>query len=397
MNIKIIEMFAGVGGFRIGLENASSIYKSIWSNQWEPGKKKQVAWECYEKNFGENSCLNKNISEVNAKEIPDFDLLTGGFPCQDYSVAKSLKYSGGIEGKKGVLWWDINRVIEGKSPPYILLENVDRLLMSPSKQRGRDFAIILSCLMNLGYSVEWRIVNAANFGMPQKRKRVFIFATKKSDFFTVLKETFPGKEMKKNSFKISNDTVEVSNEFGKNLDNTFLNYGTAIDFNVETSKVTDIYDGEYTYLGDILEEDKNIDDKFFISAKELELWKPFKLGRKLERISKEGHHYIYSEGKMTFPDALDKPARTIITGEGGQAASRFKHVIFKNGKYRRLTPLELERAQMFPDNHTKGYTDVQRAFLMGNALVTGVITKIGKTLEEKINEIKVLKNYKKSK
>ncbi len=384
MEIKVIEMFAGVGGFRIGLEKASKNYKTVWANQWEPGKKKQAAWECYENNFGKNSCVNKNISEVDVNEIPDFDLLTAGFPCQDYSVAKSLKYSGGIEGKKGVLFWDIKRVIEAKNPRFLLLENVDRLLISPAKQRGRDFAIILSTLMSLGYSVEWRIVNAANFGMPQKRKRVFIFATKKEEFFTVLKEAFPFNEIKNKEFILSDDVLDLSNNFGKTKENEFLNYGTAIDFNIKTKKVSDKYSGSYTYLGDVLQDEKNIDSKFFIDEKALELWKPFKLGRKVERISKEGHKYIYSEGKMTFPDALDKPARTIITGEGGASASRFKHVVLQNGKYRRLTPIELERVQMFPDNHTNGFTDVQRAFFMGNALVTGIVTEIGKKLEEKL-------------
>ena len=79
---------------------------------------------------------------------------------------------------------------------------------------------------------------------------------------------------------------------------------------------------------------------------------------------------------MSFPDSLDKPARTIITAEGGSAPSRFKHIILQDGVYRRLTPIELERVQMFPDNHTQGYTDIQRAFFMGNALVTGVVSKI---------------------
>lgn len=386
MEIKVIEMFAGVGGFRVGLEKANKNYKTVWANQWEPGKKKQNAWECYEKNFGKGSCLNKNISEVDTKDIPDFDLLTGGFPCQDYSVAKSLRYSGGIEGKKGVLFWDIKRVIEEKKPKYLLLENVDRLLISPAKQRGRDFAIILSTLMSLGYAVEWRIINAANFGMPQKRKRVFIFATKKEEFFTVLSDAFPFTELKRKNFSISKDILDISNNFGKINSDEFMNYGTAIDFNISTQKVVDVYNGKYTYLGDVLVDNKDVDSSFFIDDKSLEEWKPFKLGRKLERVSKDGHSYTYNEGKMTFPDALDKPARTIITGEGGSSASRFKHVILKDGKYRRLTPIELERVQMFPDNHTSGFTDVQRAFFMGNALVTGVVTKIGEKLIEKINK-----------
>lgn len=381
--IKTIEMFAGVGGFRIGLEKASKNFDFIWANQWEPSKNKQISWQCYENNFGKGSCVNKNISEISINEIPDFDFLTAGFPCQDYSVAKSLKYSGGIEGKKGVLWWDINRIIEAKTPKYILLENVDRLLISPSKQRGRDFSIILGCLMKLGYFVEWKIINAASYGMPQKRKRIFISATKEKQ--NILANTFEQKMIQYNDFELSDDILKISNEFGKDNELKYLDYGLASNFKIQTWKTKEKYQGKFIYLGDILVEEKNIDQSFYIQ--DIKKWLPLKNGRKIKRISKDGHAYIYSEGKMTFPDDLNKPARTIITGEGGSSPSRFKHVILRDGKYRRLTPIELERIQMFPDNHTSGFTDVQRAFMMGNALVTGVVEKIGKSIE-KIDQIK---------
>lgn len=380
--MKVIEMFAGVGGFRVGLSRVEGFFDFVWANQWEPGKKRQPAWECYEKNYGQGSCLNQDISTVNIQDIPDFDLLTAGFPCQDYSVAKSLKYSGGIEGKKGVLWWDVNRIIEAKKPRYVLLENVDRLLMSPSKQKGRDFSIILNCLMSSGYDVEWRVINAAEYGMPQKRKRVFIFGVKKENSITLLDKAFPFKDGKEKVFKLEKNILELSNNFAKINKDTFENYGTARDFEIKTSKVSALYNGEFTYLGDILEPLKDVPKEFLITEKELEAWKPFKLGRKIKRVSKDGFEYIYSEGKMTFPDALNKPARTIITGEGGSTASRFKHVVLQDGQYRRLMPIELERVQMFPDNHTLGFTDVQRAFFMGNALVTGIVSKIGLELKK---------------
>lgn len=382
--MRVIEMFAGVGGFRVGLEKVDKSFEFVWANQWEPGKKKQPAWECYIKNFGEGSCVNQDISTVDVKDIPDFDLLTAGFPCQDYSVAKTLKHSGGIEGKKGVLWWDINRVLESKKPRYVLLENVDRLLASPSKQRGRDFAIILNCLMTQGYDVEWRVINAAEYGMPQKRKRVFIFAVKKEFLVTVLDKAFPFNSSKELKFKLEKDILELSNNFAKINNDSFENYGIARSFEISTMKVSPIYNDAYTNLGDILEPLNNVPKEFLITEQDLEEWKPFKLGRKINRVSKDGFEYVYSEGKMTFPDALNKPARTIITGEGGPAASRFKHVVLQDSQYRRLTPLELERVQMFPDNHTQGFTNVQRAFFMGNALVTGIVTKIG-------NELKKLK------
>ncbi|MDE6436918.1 MAG: DNA (cytosine-5-)-methyltransferase, partial [Muribaculaceae bacterium] len=177
-DIRVIELFAGVGGFRVGLERASSRFKTIWNNQWEPSTKRQDASIIYCRQFGLAGHVNEDINLVSTEDIPDGDILVGGFPCQDYSVATTLKNSGGIEGKKGVLWWQIHRILrEHKNPPkYLLLENVDRLLSSPASQRGRDFAIILASLSDLGYYVEWRVINAADYGMPQRRKRTYILA-----------------------------------------------------------------------------------------------------------------------------------------------------------------------------------------------------------------------------
>jgi len=202
--LRIVELFAGVGGFRLGLESINTKEResltTIWSNQWEPSTKAQHASNVYVREFGlsqskEDDCVfhRKNKKgeilethvckdihplSLDAKNtIPDHDILVGGFPCQDYSVAKTLSRAKGIEGKKGVLWWDIHRILEAKKPPFVLLENVDRLLKSPVNQRGRDFAIMLASLSDLGYSVEWRIVNAAEYGMPQRRRRVFVMVT----------------------------------------------------------------------------------------------------------------------------------------------------------------------------------------------------------------------------
>ena len=104
-DIRVVELFAGVGGFRIGLEGASDFYKTIWNNQWEPSTKQQDASIVYTARFGREGHSNKDINLVDTNDIPDHDLLVGGFPCQDYSVASTLSRSGGIEGKKGVLWW----------------------------------------------------------------------------------------------------------------------------------------------------------------------------------------------------------------------------------------------------------------------------------------------------
>jgi DNA (cytosine-5)-methyltransferase 1 len=413
--IKTVELFAGVGGFRIALENITNHnkkFKVIWSNQWEPSTKIQHASMIYEKQFGSENHSNEDISKVSVDDIPNHDLLVGGFPCQDYSVASTLKNSHGINGKKGVLWWEIYRILEEKkenAPKYLLLENVDRLLKSPASQRGRDFAIILSSLNNLGYAVEWRVINASDYGMPQRRKRIFIFASKKdTSFYNNLKnntvsdnlsikgifaKTFPIKYIDEKKVLISqltSDLVDITNNFNIKTPrkNAFLESGYMIEGVYYSSSIEVDYDGEYSVLGDYLENENDIPEEFYINENELKKWEYQKGSKSIERVNKStGHKYTYSEGSMGFPDCLKKPARTIITGEGGASPSRFKHVVLVNNRYRRLTPVELERLNMFPDNHTFGVTDSKRAFLMGNALVVGIVEKLGNSILEELKEV----------
>jgi DNA (cytosine-5)-methyltransferase 1 len=198
--LKVAELFAGVGGFRLGLESAkggSAEFKVAWSNQWEPATKKQHASEVYELRFGKVGHSNENIASISTKDIPRHDLLVGGFPCQDYSVARTLSHAAGLTGKKGVLWWEIHRILKEKgknAPSLLMLENVDRLLKSPAVQRGRDFAVMLASLSDLGYAVEWRVINAADYGMPQRRRRIYMLGYKKgSDLYKSLVKEEPEK------------------------------------------------------------------------------------------------------------------------------------------------------------------------------------------------------------
>ena len=173
-----VELFAGVGGFNLALGRSG--FDAIMSNQWEPSTKAQHAAAClveniYRGRLSPHEVICDDIAEVlsqvdeRRRYMPDFDLLVGGFPCQDYSVAKTLNQAAGMVGKKGVLWWEIHRLLKMRRPPFLFLENVDRLLKSPATHRGRDFAIMLASLSDLGYSVEWRVVNSAEYGFPQKR------------------------------------------------------------------------------------------------------------------------------------------------------------------------------------------------------------------------------------
>lgn len=401
--IKVVELFAGVGGFRIGLEGASDAFKTVWNNQWEPSTQHQDASIIYKARFGKEGHSNRDINNVKTEDIPDHDLLVGGFPCQDYSVAASLSRSGGIEGKKGVLWWQIYRILSEKGehrPNYLFLENVDRIINSPATQRGRDFAIILASLADLGYIVEWRIINAADYGMPQRRRRTYIVAYRKGSvvankvtekrewvlFDGVLAKAFPFeiKPHTESVLDIEGTIKEVSDNFNKGKKETpFGNAGIMVDRNVFTVDAEPRYDGPRQLLGDIIVDEEFVPEEFFISDKDLPKWQYEKGAKKIHRISKEGFEYDFSEGGMAFPDYLDRPSRTMITGEGGSAPSRFKHVIqTKSGRYRRLIPIELERLNMFPDNQTlhAEVSDGRRAFLMGNALVCGIVREVGKSL-----------------
>ncbi len=403
----IVELFAGVGGFRLGFERLNSKWETVWFSQWEPEKKQQWAHDCYVKHFGD--CLDLNgeyhtgddISTVDKSKIPDHTLLVGGFPCQDYSVAHTLGSSKGIEGKKGVLWWSIRDTIIAKNPKYCIFENVDRLLKSPASQRGRDFGVILSCLNELDYSVEWRVVNAATYGAGQKRKRTFIFAykndtkygkamSKKDSLAIICKDgfmvnSFPISEHKDiNSVKLSDDILDVSDNFKFNFENAgYMHKGI-----IYTCTVIEKEEKPIT-LGKMLEH--NVDKEFFISPERYEKWKYLKGSKKITRTSKDGHEYLYSEGAIAFPDALDRPARTMLTSEG--SLNRCSHIVedLDTKKLRILTPIETERIQGFDDDWTKDTISgpmplKMRYFCMGNALVVPMITRMGKTLDKIIEK-----------
>ncbi len=419
--IRVAEMFAGVGGFRLGLDGygkpgdefycePAGNFKTVWANQWEPqgNDSKQFAWRCYEHHFGKGSCINLDINQVlndyelGKVDIPDFDMLVGGFPCQDYSVAKPLSLAKGIEGQKGVLWWDIYRMLRLKQPKYLLLENVDRLLKSPVKQRGRDFAVILSCLYERGYSIEWRVINAAEYGMPQKRRRVYIYGELTSEEWNlserlknegVFAKAFPVENeiSYEQWMRISSDPYKVSNTFGIGKKKSpFQNSGCMQGGRFLTAKTVSSYKGNSVVLGDVLVPDAEVPGEFFIPEDKLEKWKYLKGSKNEPRITSAGFVYNYTEGSMAFPDKLDNPSRTILTGEGGTAASRMKHVVKgDSGRLRRLVPDELEQLQMFPKGWTKEEGDTKlmsnghRAFCMGNALVVGIPHRIGKTIFER--------------
>lgn len=405
MQKTICELFAGVGGFRLGFDRLESGWMTTWFSQWEPGAKTQWAHDCYVQHFGDSPDLNnefhtgEDISTMDKQAIPDHTLLVGGFPCQDYSVAHTLSSSHGIEGKKGVLWWQIRDTIIAKKPPFCIFENVDRLLKSPAKQRGRDFGVILACLAQEGYSVEWRVVNAAQYGAAQRRRRTFIFAYRNDTIYGqkmgdvsvdmiikddgLMAKAFPIQNMGRiTETTIGGDIVDVSDNFAF----VFENAGYMRKSRIYTAKVIEQEEEPIT-LRKILQ--KNVDDRFYITNEKMPKWTYLKGAKKIPRKSADGHEYTFSEGPIAFPDPWDRPGRTMLTSES--TLNRSTHVVSDpgTGRLRLLTPVEAERLQGFDDEWTKtGMPDRMRYFCMGNALVVPMITRMGRVLDTIIAEEK---------
>lgn len=398
MEKTICELFAGVGGFRLGFDRLNSGWKTSWFSQWEPGAKTQWAHDCYVQHYGDCADMNgeyhtgEDISLMDKYSIPDHNLLVGGFPCQDYSVAHTLSSSKGIEGKKGVLWWQIRDTLIAKKAPFCILENVDRLLKSPAKQKGRDFGIILACLAELGYSAEWRVVNAAQYGAAQRRRRIFIYAYRDDTNYGkqmdsasadniirtdgLMAKAFPISEMGKvTQTSLNTDIVDVSDNFVF----PFENAGYMHQHVVYTSKIAEAEE-KPILLGDILQ--KSVEEKYYIPTEKMSKWTYLKGAKKIPRKSANGHEYMFSEGPIAFPDPWDRPGRTMLTSES--TLNRSTHVVTDpgTGRLRLLTPVEAERLQGFNDEWTNsGMPDRMRYFCMGNALVVQMITRMGKVLD----------------
>jgi DNA (cytosine-5)-methyltransferase 1 len=400
--IRTVELFAGVGGFRLGLESASADFKFVWANQWEPSMYEQHAFHCYTTHFGDKPYhVCKDIAKAKF-DVPDHDLLVGGFPCQDYSIMK--KNSAGIEGSKGVLWWQIDDILREKRPKYVLLENVDRIIRSPAHQCGRDFSIILRCLYEKGYAVEWRVINAADYGYAQRRRRTFILAyhnqTKRfCDLAegvcirglkhmhkyvmedSIFAKAFPVADHSRSFTESWIDEIEYPDipDVSSHQKTYLYNAGVMMNGRIYSVDVTPRYEKPIP-LKDILEQ-APVDEHYFLHEKDMPQWIYAKGAKNEQRKRRDGSTYWFSEGSVQFPEPLDKPSRTMLTSES--QVGRTSHVVVDKttGHLRTLTPIECERLNGFPDNWTNtGMPERMRYFCMGNALVVPLISQIGKAL-----------------
>ena len=316
-------------------EQCSTDFRCVWANDID-----KYACQIYRKNFGGGELVEADIRSVDPSTIPDFDLLTAGFPCQSFSVAgKRL----GFEDTRGTLFYEIIRVLKAKRPPMFLLENVRGLL---SHESGKTFHTILRLLSEAGYTVEWMVLNSKDFGVPQNRERVFIVGHLGA---------FSGREV----FPVE-DAHEVAGEEPAEPE--------------EQSEVSTAVDHNYWKGAD-------------------------KHGQRqlvqVDNLSKSKHNP--QAGRIYDPSGLTPDTSNALDHTGYLYDDHhFDYQTMSGRAIRRLTPVECERLQGFPDDWTKNgmdsenkeviISDPQRYKTLGNAITTNFVTFIGKRILECASE-----------
>ena len=327
--MKFIELFAGIGGFRLGLERAG--HKCVWSNEIV-----EKARSIYEHNF-KDAPDGRDIRTIQPDEIPDCDLLVGGFPCATFSVA-GRRTGFGTEDTRGTLFFEICRILSSKRIPYVFLENVKGLL---NHDGGRTFGVIIASLDELGYDIQWECVNSKNFGVPQNRERIFIVGNLRGH---PRPEVFPiGR-----CFAEDAESSQASQGEGERVRSSYL---PTLDAHYYKGG------GTRAVIDEGLTPDRHV--PHIVKAV---LTPDRKAKRQNGRRIKE----------------QDEPAFTLTAQD--------RHGVQVGSQLRKLTPMECERLQSLPDNWTKWYrdgslvSDNQRYERCGRAVTVNVIYEIAKRL-----------------
>lgn len=372
-----IELFAGVGGFRLGLErNKIGV---VYANEWD-----KYASKIYDKNFGGGGVDRRSIADVPADDIPDHDLICGGFPCQAFSVAGKRR---GFEETRGTLFFEIMRIARHHRTPYLFLENVKGLL---SHDEGRTFETILRTLDELGYDCQWQVLNSKDFGVPQNRERVFIIGHLRDqprpevfpleDHIGQVSEASRDAGGRKEAFiktrHLSQNGRLVSDSITLQASETphivTLNPGVAaggavipkiIDGKPSTTRRGFVKEG---YTGAIDGDANQLVANTLTSSD----------GGMSERHTMVAVAPRGRDGINTPEYRDDDVANALRASTGGSS----KPMISDSTRIRRLTPIECERLQGFPDNWTEGVSDNQRYKMMGNAVTVNVIEAIAARL-----------------
>lgn len=343
--IRVGHMFAGIGGFPLGLKQASPRFKTVWANEID-----KYACQIYRKNFPQDTLIEGDIKEVDSADIPDIDILDGGFPCQPFSVAGKRE---GFQDIRGTLFFEIMRIAQAKRPKILFLENVKGLL---SHDNGDTFETILRALGNAGYWWEYKVLNSKFFGVPQNRERVFIIGHSRN-YST--RQIFP----------VSSDD-EPFDEVGE-VAGTLTGGGHS--------------GGLHSNMTAIISKAVRSGDR---SSLDRHSWDLIQLN---EDDGKQVNRVYSPEGiSPTVPTAsggrhIPKIAQSLQTDGFLRSGSSFgtdKPQSSRN--IRRLTPTECERLQGFPDGFTEGISDTQRYKCLGNAVTVPVIQAIGELILEAV-------------
>ena len=329
--MKFIELFAGIGAFRLGLENTG--HECVWANEILPAPRR-----IYERQFG-HPPDPRDIRDVFAGDLPDADLLCGGFPCATFSVAgKRTGFS--LEDTRGTLAFEMFRLARDKRIPYILFENVKGLL---NHDNGQTFAVILGVLDEMGYDCQWELLNSENFGVPQHRERIFVVANLRGH---PRPKVFPiGRTGSKDDRDSESEERAQISEWSRR-DGAFRHHGT-IAPTLLAAMGTGGGNVPYVTVKPVLT--VNRDEKR-------------QNGR---RIKDDGDSAFTLTAQDRHGVALDDGDKTVI---------------------RKLTPLECERLQGFPDEFTKYYEDGSlvsdnvRYERLGRTITIPVVEEIGKGL-----------------
>ena len=317
--IRVLSLFSGIGGFELGLETIPGV-KIIGFSEID-----EYAISVYKKHFSDVKNYG-DVQKIKTQQLPNFDILVGGFPCQSFSIAGSKK---GFNDTRGSLFFEISRILKNKKPRHFILENVKGIL---SNDKGRTFQTILKVLANLGYIIEWQVLNSKNFGVPQNRERVYFVGhlrgKSKPKVFSLTKGS-----------RVSETSRKKKRQGNSQISSTIIsNYKRG------------------TYAGG---------EQYIIETNSSQ---PKELTKNVYQ-----HQRTYDINHISV---------SIKALGGGQGAKTGLYEVKKGTQIRRLTPIECERLQGFPDNWTEGLSDTQRYKCLGNAVTTNVIEWIGKQLYE---------------
>ena len=369
-NLKAVELFAGIGGFRLGLTNAN--IETIWANDIN-----ELSYQVYESNFGKDSLVLGDINKIPISDIPNHHILTAGFPCQPFSPAG--KKLGVRDCVRGTLFERIVEIIDKKQPKYFFLENVKRLL---TMENGYHFRVILNALSELDYFIEWRIISPISFGIPQNRDRIFIFGTKLNSVHinsqllqnTSVFLTQPDlTDLENIEELLEKDMMPIVENKGKNY-----NWGIAYKNKMLTLNLSTLPDIKPRQkLKDILQDDSIVDPQFDFTSDTLERIKK----------SKAVHRYCHGVELLYNQDGGARLGYTIfgingiastLTASTSRHYERYKVA----DKYRRLTNIEYARLMGFPDDWCRIARIYDQYALFGNAIVPAcvewVCQRIGK-------------------